>query len=532
MKMIVRILIIIFLLIPFTARAENIFTLNIGANAGIPVSDRETFQAGMGAGAGLNWAFLPYLGVNLGGSFSIVPLAGVSSDVTFLEASFGPFFQWRFHDRFSLQAQGDVGIYNFRVDNKNDTRLRFGGSITGAYHLSPYISILAAGGYKYYAYPTGPFMQSLSLGVGVSLNLSEILGSKTRMSGEKAEQKMVFPASYAWYGDNPVGTVRITNEEATAITDVKVSFFLERYMSQPTQFASLPRLGAGETVELPITAFFNESMLDLTVNINANAIITIDYRSLGSRKTMELPVEMPIYHRNAMSWDDDRRASSFVSSRDPGAQYFARYMSSVLEKRMQPGIPRNIQYALGLFEALRIYGIAYIIDPASSYVAMSEDASIPDTLNYPYQTLFYRGGDCDDLSILYCSLLEVLNIDTAFITIPGHIYMAFDTGVDEDWAKKNSIAEDLILYDGKYWMPVEITVPAKGFYQAWQIGGLQWKAAGGKEAIFPMAESWKFYPPISVPEASTWTINLPEEKALITAFEEGMKIYERNSPQR
>jgi hypothetical protein len=43
--------------------------------------------------------------------------------------------------------------------------------------------------------------------------------------------------------------------------------------------------------------------------------------------------------------------------------------------------------------------------------------------------LYYRGGDCDDLSILYCSLLEVLGLDTAFITVPGHIYAAFDTGI-------------------------------------------------------------------------------------------------------
>jgi transglutaminase-like putative cysteine protease len=35
----------------------------------------------------------------------------------------------------------------------------------------------------------------------------------------------------------------------------------------------------------------------------------------------------------------------------------------------------------------------------------------------------YRAGDCDDLSILYCSLLEAIGIRTAFVTIPGHIFM-------------------------------------------------------------------------------------------------------------
>ncbi len=48
------------------------------------------------------------------------------------------------------------------------------------------------------------------------------------------------------------------------------------------------------------------------------------------------------------------------------------------------------------------------------------------------------GGDCDDLSILVCSLFEAVAIDTAFITVPGHIFMAFDSGL-----KSNFIFENL-----------------------------------------------------------------------------------------
>jgi hypothetical protein len=55
--------------------------------------------------------------------------------------------------------------------------------------------------------------------------------------------------------------------------------------------------------------------------------------------------------------------------------------------------------AAALFETLNLYGINYVIDPASSYVELSGNASVLDSLNYPYQTLMFRGGDCDDLSI-------------------------------------------------------------------------------------------------------------------------------------
>jgi tetratricopeptide (TPR) repeat protein len=241
---------------------------------------------------------------------------------------------------------------------------------------------------------------------------------------------------------------------------------------------------------------------------------------------------MPIYHRNAMSWDDDRRAASFVSSRDPAAKFFARYVQSVTDTRLRPlagtdgPIPRNIQYALGLFEALKVYGINYVIDPSSSYIELSENASSLDTLNYPYQTLYYRGGDCDDLSILFCSMLEVLGIDTAFITIPGHIYMAFDSGLTEEEGREQFfLPGDLIFHEGKAWVPLEITLTAAPFYQAWRTGAQEWRNAGSGRNIFPMRESWALYKPVSVSDAADKMPELPDEDSLISAIEESLDIY-------
>jgi hypothetical protein len=170
-------------------------------------------------------------------------------------------------------------------------------------------------------------------------------------------------------------------------------------------------------------------------------------------------------------------------------------------------------------------------------VELSEDASALDSLNYPYQTLYYRGGDCDDLSILYCSLLEVLGIDTAFITIPGHIYMAFDTGSEV------RRTDGLIEHDGKLWMPVEITVPGEGFYQAWQIGAREWGRFAsqtapefsqgenstrieGEARLYPMRESWAVYPSVTVPEAGDYLPPVPEEQTITGALTRELKKLE------
>ncbi|MDI6781269.1 MAG: transglutaminase family protein [bacterium] len=42
-----------------------------------------------------------------------------------------------------------------------------------------------------------------------------------------------------------------------------------------------------------------------------------------------------------------------------------------------------------------------------------------------------KKGDCDDLSVLYAACLESAGIPTALVSVPGHIFVIFDTGVQE-----------------------------------------------------------------------------------------------------
>jgi hypothetical protein len=514
------------------AFGESEFRFNLSPEFAAPLGVRY-FEPGFGASASLSWtadtplAWIPRTGLYMEGGFTGMTIADGSSFNIF-EAAIEPLAQWRLTDRFTLQARGNIGAYQYRWNDEQDTLLKAGGGLSVLFHLSPSVSLSASGAYTFYSVPGGSPIHAAGIGLGISLNLSEILAPKTRISGEKTEQQPVFPVSYAWYESNPVASIRVSNGEPNAIEDLRLSFFLERYMNVPSLFAEIPGLKPGEEARLPVTALFNESILGLTETINANALILIEYRSLGARKQAELPLVMPIYHRNAMSWDDDRRAAAFVSTRDSAARLFARYTASVVDLMPPQDLPLNILYALGIFEALDAYGINYVIDPASSYIEMSENVSSLDNLNYPYQTLFYRGGDCDDLSILYCSMLEVLGIDTAFITRPGHIYMAFDTGMASPDGEGGIPAalvpyvSSFIEHGGKLWAPVEITVPAAGFWRAVRLGGRQWFGAGEEARFYPMRDSWALYPPVNVPGSGGQMPVPPEEEELIRAIEEEM----------
>jgi hypothetical protein len=506
--------------------ADTAFALRLAPGMSFPLMSENRYSLGYGVSAGLDWLGLSGFGLSAGGSFSSLGVQDGTRSA-FIEGWLGPVWHKRLSDRFAIQPGIKVGVYHQTWEDESLTKLRAGLDVTGFYHFSPTVSLSLTGGYTWYNAPTA--LHGLRLGVGIRLNMSELFTPQTRINGEKTGQLPVFPVSYAWYEDNAVAMVRITNNEPNTINALNLSFFLEQYMNQPTVFGSLASLKPGESAEFPVTALFNESMLDLTENMNANAFVQIDYRSLGSGRHTEFPVQMPVYHRNAMNWDDDRRAASFVSARDPAAVLFAKYTASVMRDRLKPGIPENMQYALALFEALNLYGISYIIDPASSYIAMSEDASALDSLNYPYQTLFYRGGDCDDLSILFCSLLEVLGIESAFVTVPGHIYIAFDSGMDPSAGLGNFANAGLIPHGDKLWMPLEITVPRMGFTQAVKIGAREWSGtaariaanaeSGGEGAIFPMRDSWLIYPPVSVPGAGDRLPSLPDEEALIRVIE-------------
>ncbi|MDR2159298.1 MAG: hypothetical protein LBP23_04425 [Treponema sp.] len=512
-----RLIVVIVFLTPFwTLHAEHEFALSLAPAFEVPAGKKH-FGPGAGAAAALDWAFLPFMGVSAGGGFSSLSTEAGSPFAVY-RGGVGPFFRWRPFDRWTFRADLRAGVYQYRWEDYGNTRSFAGGGLRAEFHLSPYISLYAGGDYFLHAFSDTP-LNVFNLSAGVRLSLSELMGGAARVKGEKIEQRRVFPVSWAWYKDNPTATLRITNNEPNAITGVNLSLFMDRYMGQPELFASLPRLAPGETAELPVTALFNEVMLSLTENVTANGRILMSYRSLGSRKEADFPVQMPVYHRNALNWDDDRRAASFVSARDPAARLFARYVASVADSLPATGLPRNVRYAAALFEALAAYGMNYVIDPASSFVEMSGDSSALDSLNYPYQTLYYRGGDCDDLSIFYCAMLEALGVDTAFITIPGHIYAAFATGAgSEEWG-----VEGLIEQDEKLWMPIEITVPGEGFYQAWRIGAREWRTAEEERRLYPMGESWLVYPPVTVPEAGDRLPDLPEEDDIARRFAETVK---------
>jgi len=113
-------------------------------------------------------------------------------------------------------------------------------------------------------------------------------------------------------------------------------------------------------------------------------------------------------------------------------------------------------------------------------VYTSDPRATGEYVQFPRETLELKGGDCDDLSVFYSSLLESVGIQTALVNYKTdgtirHVSVLFNTKLSPEFARlitnndsKYFVRENL---DGKdeIWLPVE-TTSLTDFETAWKIG--------------------------------------------------------------
>ena len=446
-----------------------------------------------------------------------------------------------------IQAFG-AGGYNYAMlEMGGETRTGGGLYVSGGmdigYFVTPFLSVGAGAVYK------NAF--GLYSGIGAKLGASLYLGSRpeprasrpaaqgqpaapvpTPLSGvveengplevQKVSFSQIFPVFYSYYDDNPIGTAEIQNTFDKPVTDVKVSFNVAQYMDVPKECASIDALTPSEKSNVELRALFTEKMLDVTEGIKVAAEIIVEYSADGRRYRETATETVQLEFRNAMTWDDDRKAAAFITARDPRVLSVSKNIAGTANAAGGYNLPDPFKTTLALHETMRLYGMNYVIDPNTPYEELSQDVLRVDTLQFPRETLEYRAGDCDDLSILYCAMLESVGIDTAFITVPGHIYMAFSIGMDPDMTRKTFLRpDDFIFRDGKSWVPVEVTALESSFLDAWQEGAKEWRENQSRDqaGFYPIEEAWKVYRPVALP-GSGQNVDLPSRERILLAYEE------------
>jgi transglutaminase-like putative cysteine protease len=331
----------------------------------------------------------------------------------------------------------------------------------------------------------------------------------------------IFPVFYSYYDEHSIGSGTLLNNTDAAIENISLNIFIRQYMDSPKPCAAPMNLESGAAGPVDFYALFTDNILSITEGTKVSAELTLNY-SFKDREYQETYIEtVRIYNRNATTWDDDRKVAAFVTSKEPVVLELAKTAAGIARESAGSVISRNLRVAVALNQSLRLYGMSYVIDPETQYSPSSGKENVLDFLQFPRQTLQYRAGDCDDLSILNCALFEAVGIETAFITVPGHIYMAFQLGLSSDEVKKIfSSYDDFIIQDDTVWVPCEITDITGGFVSAWQTGIKEWREADekGAAALYPTHEAWKKYEPVGLPGGEI-QLGFPDDAAVREAYQ-------------
>lgn len=522
---------------PATGQGLEDFSFQIGPGLEIPVGSRSAlFNEGsayqLGASADLTGQYifpqLPLLYMQGDLNYQFYSTPGTAPWLNLITLGFGAGVNTRIGNVMSLQSGLETGIYVGIFGDSLGANPYFGGDVTVGWDLSPGFSLTAGVGYRYFL-GTEQNGDITDLAQGARISLGTAFrpvrgGDRSKVEVENVAFAPIFPVFYGYYDQNPLGSVTVTNRENSAITNVKVYFNVSEYMEQPKLSAEIPVIQRGESVDVDLNALFRSSVLQINSDTLVQSEIITEYTYLGRQFTRRVPHTLRIHGRNSMTWDDDRKAASFVNAKDPTVLLFSKNTAGLIREASNDPINLNLKIAMGIFEALRAYGMTYVIDPDSSYIELSQNSTALDTLLFPSESLTYRAGDCDDLAILYTSLLESVGIETSFITIPGHIYTAFSLDMTEKEARAQfTNINDFMFIEGNTWLPVETTLMTDGFMKAWRTGARQWRdnSSKGTAAVFPIHEAWQVYEtaPTQTPPVA---LVFPSAQAILAGYREGL----------
>jgi tetratricopeptide (TPR) repeat protein len=526
--------------------AEGLDFLVLKANPelDVPLGTSSTiYMPGFGIDGELRFSFPELIGIQpfVSGAYRSFPLPDSaqwttsSFSLTASSVGLGVGYEYFLAPRLGVGAAVSTGVYSALLASDTSSNLFFKGGLQASYRLSPSFAVTAGASYLNYFYRTGSpsLYEGLSINLSVSLNFAG-LRETDNITRDQVDFKPIFPVLYSQYDKNELGRVKITNHEDGDIQNVKVSFFNKQYMERPKESPTIPLMPRGKTEEVPLYALFNTDVLKLTESTKVLGEISVEYEYLGTKRTAKFEEPLRIYNRNALNWDDDQKAAAFVSSKDPAVMRYSKFTAGIIRDSGLPGVNQNLRFALGLFEGLKLMELNYVIDPSTPpYAELRADVSAIDYLQFPFQTLAYRGGDCSDLSIMFTSMLECIGINSAFITIPGHIYIAFSLDMTAEEAKDSfTSVDDLIIKNDNAWMPVEITLLRENFAKAWSVGAQEWRENGNKARFYPLRDAWKIYDPVGAPDQDT-KIALPTNEAITDAFKSGMaKLIAKELPPK
>lgn len=356
--------------------------------------------------------------------------------------------------------------------------------------------------------------QTWSAGLFVSYGLR----SASALQIHSADGGSIFPTLFASYRERPVTTITLYNSSHFTVREIELAVVGSPYTASPTFLRLDEPIPPGEEIDIPVTLDLTDRLLGVVGDFDliCEAAARYDHGFSSARTSLRFPVH--VYDRNSIIWDDDRKACLFVTEKDPAVRQAMGHAIQAAAETDRILVNSRFRHAITALALLDALNVTYVEDPSSPYTRAHTEGTI-DFLRFPRETLADGVGDCDDIAVLYCALLESVGVETALVTIPGHILPAVNVGLSTGTARRLFASGDLIVdRDGQAWIPVETTITSD-FMSAWQEGARQWRhhLPAGNTGFYQVREGWLDYPPVALRSANADRGATPDANAIAAA---------------
>lgn len=318
-------------------------------------------------------------------------------------------------------------------------------------------------------------------GLETSLGFAFMWGAKKemfRILDVRVIAEDIYPAYYQFYNTYPIALVSIKN---TAGYDIEVNLRSKMQGFSPRKKNSgYFKIRKNRTRDIPVYALLGSNLLRISHRRSAVLDIEVEGRA-GHTVQKSTSAQITVHSRNA--WDGSiDKLGVFLTPEDNEIRQFTRHINRETLADSSD-VPENFKLAKSIFSALIRQDLQYHPDPN---IPFYED----DRVQFASETLERGSGDCDDLVILYASLLESVGIRTAFVEVKdpeksmAHVYLMFDTAVppSEGYRLSQNDKRYIVrLRDGErstVWVPVETTLIDRDFENAWRNGAMAYLQDG------------------------------------------------------
>jgi len=294
-----------------------------------------------------------------------------------------------------------------------------------------------------------------------------------RVEDIKVIVQNIYPSYYQFYNTYPLALVTVKNMVSYPI-EVNITTNIQNF-SERSQESGFKKINPGQNEDIYIYALFGKNLLYTKQREEAIIDIKLEARA-GATQSKTISANIVIHNRNA--WNGEINSLKYFLT--PDDEKIMNTSREILEKNPVAGNSKNKNFEIAktIFNELKEKRLNYLSDPNIPFYK-------DDYVQYAPETLEKSTGDCDDLVILYASLLESVGIKTAFVEVKdpdkeiAHLYLIFDSGLTP--VKGNLISSNEKLYitrKNSIWIPVETTQVQKGFKEAWSSAALSYLQEG------------------------------------------------------